>query len=62
MDLKRSEIKADQVFQHFHQNHQFMLSTVRMVIKCHEKVLLDVKTNDLTYGFGIFKKDNSKVT
>lgn len=39
-----------------------MLPTERMVVKCHEKVLLDVKTNDLTYGFGIFRKDNSMVT
>jgi cytochrome c oxidase subunit 2 len=32
-----------------------------MNIRCHEKVLFKVTSNDLTYGFGLFRKDNSMV-
>ena len=32
-----------------------------MVINVGEKALFDVKSNDLTYGFGIFRSDNSMV-
>ena len=32
-----------------------------MVIKTHELVLFDVTSHDLTYGFGVFRQDNSMV-
>ena len=30
-----------------------------MIIDLNDKVLFDVKSNDLTYGFGLFRSDNS---
>ena len=32
-----------------------------MVINCKEQVLFDVTSEDLVYGFGLFRKDNSMV-
>ena len=62
MDLNRASIKPDKQFTITIQNHEFQLPAERMIIKCHEKVLFDVKSNDLTYGFGLFRKDNSMIT
>jgi cytochrome c oxidase subunit 2 len=31
----------------------------KLVIKVNEKVLFDVRSEDLTYGFGLFRSDNS---
>ena len=33
-----------------------------MVVPCNEYVVFDVVSNDLTYGFGLFRKDGSLVT
>lgn len=59
MDLNRSEIKADKVFNITVGNHKFVLPEDQMVIMVHEKVLFDVTSTDLTYGFGLFRADNS---
>ena len=32
-----------------------------MVINCKEQVLFDVTSEDLVYGFGLFRKDNTMV-
>lgn len=61
MDLSRSEIKADKVFNITVENHRFILPAEKMVIQCNEKVLFDVTSNDLTYGFGLFRQDNSMI-
>ncbi len=34
----------------------------QMVVPCNEYVVFDVVSNDLTYGFGLFRKDGSLVT
>ena len=59
MDLNRSEIKPDKVFEISVANHQFSLPSVKLTIKVNEKVLFNVTSNDLTYGFGLFRQDNS---
>jgi cytochrome c oxidase subunit II len=61
MDLNRSEINPDRVFKIAVENHQFILPAEKMTIKCNEKVLFDVTSNDLTYGFGLFRQDNSMI-
>jgi len=58
-DLNRAEIKADKVFNITVENHKFHLPSEKMVINCNEKVLFNVTSKDLTYGFGLFRKDNS---
>jgi len=62
MDLNRAQIKPDKVFNITIENHQFKLPGEKLVINCHDKVLFDVKSNDLTYGFGLFRRDHSMVT
>jgi len=59
LDLNRAEIKADKVFNITVGNHQFKLPEEKMVIKRNEKVLFNVTSSDLTYGFGLFRQDNS---
>lgn len=61
MDLNRTEIKADKVFNIKVEKHHFILPEEKMTIGCHEKVLFKVTSNDLTYGFGLFRQDNSMV-
>ena len=61
MDMNRADIKPDKVFNIVAEKHQFILPEEKMVIRCHEKALFKVTSNDLTYGFGLFRKDNSMV-
>ena len=61
MDLNRSDIKPDKVFNITVEDHQFKLPSDKMIIDCNDKVLFDVTSNDLTYGFGLFRKDNSMI-
>ncbi len=61
MDLNREEIKADRTFDISVANHSFQLPSEKLIIKSGEKVLFSVTSNDLTYGFGLFRSDNSMV-
>lgn len=61
MDLNRAEIKADKVFDITVANHQFNLPAEKLIIKVGEKALFNVTSDDLTYGFGLFRQDNSMV-
>jgi len=61
MDLNRAEIKADKVFDISVQNHKFLLPSEKLLIKTNDKVLFNVKSADLTYGFGLFRNDNTMV-
>ena len=61
MDLNRSEIKADKVFDISIEKHKFTLPEQTLKINCNEKVLFSVLSHDLTYGFGLFRQDNSMV-
>lgn len=61
MDLNRAEITPDKVFNIQVGNHQFTLPESQLLVNCNEKVLFDVTSNDLTYGFGLFRPDNTMV-
>ena len=61
MDLNRAEIQPDKVFDISVANHQFSLPAEKLVVKVNEKVLFNVTSHDLTYGFGLFREDNSMV-
>lgn len=61
MDINRADIKADKEFNIIVENHQFVLPAEKLSIKVGEKVLFDVTSMDLTYGFGLFRQDNSMV-
>ena len=61
MDLNRAEIKAEKVFDITVANHEFKLPAEKLIIKVGEKALFKVVSMDLTYGFGLFRQDNSMV-
>jgi cytochrome c oxidase subunit II len=61
MDLNRASITPDKVFDITVENHRFTLPSEKMQMMCEEKVLFNVTSNDLTYGFGVFRQDNSMV-
>ena len=59
MDLNRAEIKADQEFNITMENHEFRLPTSKLIIKKNKIVRFNVVSKDLTYGFGLFRRDNT---
>lgn len=61
MDLNRADIKPDKVYNITVVNHQFILPAEKMVITAGEKAMFKVSSADLTYGFGLFRQDNSIV-
>jgi len=61
MDLNRKNITPDKVFDISVANHQFNLPEEKLILQVDEIVVFDVTSEDLTYGFGIFREDNSMV-
>ncbi|MEN6330856.1 MAG: cytochrome C oxidase subunit II [Smithella sp.] len=59
MDLNRAEYKADKTFKINIVKHKFILPTEKMIIKKGEIVRFNLTSEDLTYGFGLFRRDNS---
>jgi cytochrome c oxidase subunit 2 len=59
VDLNRSDYTPDKTFSITVKNHQFILPSEKMIININDDVLFDVKSEDLTYGFGLFREDNS---
>jgi cytochrome c oxidase subunit 2 len=60
-DLRRSEVRPDKVFEIHVRDHEFRLPAETLVVRVGEKVLFDVTSGDLTYGFGVFRPDHSMV-
>lgn len=61
LDLHRGGIEADRVFEIVVADHEFRLPSQPLEIACGERVLFDVTSEDLTYGFGLFRPDESMV-
>jgi cytochrome c oxidase subunit 2 len=61
MDLHRGDYTPDKTFEITVANHEFDLPSDKLAINCDELVLFDVTSEDLTYGFGLFRKDLSMV-
>jgi cytochrome c oxidase subunit 2 len=59
IDLNRSEYKADKNFELKIQNHEFILPSETLSIDKGDLVRFNVVSDDLTYGFGLFREDNS---
>jgi cytochrome c oxidase subunit 2 len=59
VDLNRSDYNPDKTFSITVKDHQFILPSEKMIININDDVLFDVKSEDLTYGFGLFREDNS---
>jgi cytochrome c oxidase subunit 2 len=62
IDLNRASIEPDAVFQITYEDHEMSFSTFPMEVGCGEHVVFDATSNDLTYGFGIFRADHTMVT
>jgi cytochrome c oxidase subunit II len=61
IDLNRDTIKHDRVFEIGIKDHQFKLPADTLKINLNEMVLFNVTSEDLTYGFGLFRQDNSMI-
>ena len=62
IDLNRASIEADTVFDITYEDHQMSFSSFPMQVGCGEHVVFNAVSNDLTYGFGIFRADHTMVT
>jgi cytochrome c oxidase subunit 2 len=61
MDLDRDSYTPDRAFEIVVADHEFRLPADKLAINCNETVLFDVTSEDLTYGFGLFRSDLSMV-
>ncbi len=61
MDLKRDNITNDQIFHIEVADHKFKLPKQKMIIECEQKVLFELDSKDLTYGFGLFRQNGTMV-
>lgn len=59
MDLHRGNYVPDKTFVITVKDHKFTMPSDKLVINVNDKVLFDVQSKDLTYGFGLFRADNS---
>jgi len=59
IDFKRDSIKADQTFNITVKDHKFTLPEDKLTIQCSNYVMFDVDSKDLTYGFGLFRQNNT---
>lgn len=59
VDLNRSDYNPDKTFIITVRDHEFILPSDKLIINKGDQVLFDVKSEDLTYGFGLFRPDNS---
>ena len=59
MDLNRRDYTPDKTFNIVVEDHKFILPSDKIVINCNDLVLFDVTSQDLTYGFGLFRQDHS---
>lgn len=61
MDLNRADIVPDRTYDIRVRQHTFIFPEQPMRFAVNEKVLFRVVSDDLTYGFGVFRADNSMV-
>lgn len=60
-DVNMKNITADQVVEISVENHEFKLPSEGIKVKTNQIVKFSVTSSDLTYGFGLFREDNSMV-
>lgn len=61
IDLHGSDLVADKVFDISVKDHEFTLPSDVLEISCGDLAQFNVTSEDLTYGFGLFRKDNTMV-
>ncbi|MCP3938319.1 MAG: cytochrome c oxidase subunit II [Actinomycetia bacterium] len=60
-ELHRGRFEPTQTFVITVEDHEFALPSEPMNITCGETVMFSVTSNDLTYGFGLFRPDHSMI-
>ena len=60
-DLDRANIAPATVFDIAYEDHQMSFSDLPMNVGCGDYVVFNATSNDLTYGFGIFRADHTLV-
>lgn len=60
-DITRHDITPDTVYKFEITKHQWTLPQEKITLQCGEQVLFDVQSNDLVYGFGLFRQDGTMV-
>ncbi len=60
-DLHRASVQVDRTIEIRVADHEFTLPAARLIVKAGEKVRFDVTSDDLTYGFGVFRPDHTMV-
>ncbi|MGE0018740.1 MAG: hypothetical protein AB7S72_03670 [Draconibacterium sp.] len=60
-DVNMKKIVADRTFEITVEDHEFKLPSEKLKCQINEVVKFSVTSNDLTYGFGLFREDNSMV-
>ncbi|MDO8454879.1 MAG: hypothetical protein WC656_04530 [Sulfurimonas sp.] len=60
-DIGRHEIKPDASYDFTIAKHKWILPSQKIIVQCDEKILFNVVSKDLTYGFGLFRQDGSMV-
>jgi len=61
MDLNRANIKAEKKFDIDYSKHKIVVKDGVMHVPCNKYVVFNATSDDLTYGFGIFRQDNTMV-
>ena len=59
IDLNRDTLKPDRAFNITIRDHEFILPAETLRINKGELVAFNVTSDDLTYGFGLFRQDNT---
>jgi len=60
-DINRAEITPDATYDFEIKNHVWTLPGEKITIQCEDKVMFNIKSHDLIYGFGLFRQDGSMV-
>ena len=58
-DINRHNITPDATYEFEIKNHVWTLPGDKITIQCEDKVMFNVKSHDLIYGFGLFRPDGS---
>jgi len=61
MDLDRANIESHKTFNITYKDHEITLDEKPMRVDCNKYVVFDAVSEDLTYGFGIFRQNHSMV-
>ena len=61
LDVNMKNTVPDRTFEITVENHEFKLPSKTLKMEVGEIVMFSVESKDLTYGFGLFRQDNSMV-